>query len=371
MIFILLIPALLIFSAGCSRQQMVTYEVENFELIRTVAVDKVDGQIKLTASTGVGLEDEPGKIYYAFGSSIAEAMENLRRSYTIGEAFFAYTEHIVIGSEAVDCLETVLDVVARSIDLRLGINIYIVQSGTAEELVTLCQGSETTLSDMLTSVVREVSRIGRGYIYTCGDVMSSLAKYGYALITVIAPSQSEEVWEGAPEYDVQTLGFAVVSEGKILGCTDEGATTGVLILNDLPCMQTIALGDVTVQVTDIDCKISSDDFQTINVAVTAQAGVIEDSGGVSLTDEQVRSELERALGTKLLQQVRCSLLLSQQYGVDFCAIGPALEKHSPTKFRDIDWQEHFENAVFNISIRANIQRTYDVSDTLELKGDNR
>ena len=362
---------MIIVMSGCERREMVTLEVENFELIRTVAVDKQDGQIKLTASTGIGLEDEEGKIYSTSGASIAEALENLRRSYTRGEAFFAYTEHIIIGKDAYDCLETVMDLVARSIDMRLGINLYVVENGSAEDLVNVCQGKQTTISDMLTSVVREVSRVSRGYVYTCGDVMSSLSSRGYALITAISAAESEDKSEQAPEYDVLPVGFAVVKDGKIVGFTNEAATAGAIILNNINSMQTMSLGGVTVQVTDIKSKISSDDFKTIKVDVTADAGIIEDAGELILTDDMVRDELEKKLATKLLEQVKQGLIMSRQYNADFCGVGKSLEMCHPTKFRSIDWDVYFPDAQFDISIKANIQRTYDVSNPVELKGEEK
>ena len=363
------IVAVMFTLTGCERSEMLTREVENFELIRTMAVDKENGQIKLTASTGIGIDNQPGKIYTTTGATVAEAMENLRRSYTRSEAFFAYTEHILIGQDAYDCLSTVLDLVSRSIDLRMDANIYIVRNSSAQELIQNCQGEQTTASDMLTSVVREVTRVNRGYVYTCLDVISNLATDGCALITSIQTSESKEKSDSAPEYDVLPVGFAIVKEDEVVGFTDQAATAGTVMLNNISNMQTFSLGDITVQVTQTHTKITSDDFKNIKVQVTAHAGVIEASGQVQLTDDSVREQLERKLATKLLQQIKQSLITAQQHGTDFCSIGNALEMQHPTAYRQIDWQQYFTQAKFDITIKANIQRTYDVYDPVQLKGE--
>ena len=64
------------------------------------------------------------------------------------------------------------------------------------------------------------------------------------------------------------------------------------------------------------------------------------------------------------------MLFRSELGADYCDIASRLEMAHPTRFRELDWEKTFEEMKFDISVTAEIQRTYDAMDPVELEGDN-
>ena len=78
-ILLALLPVLLLLS-GCGDRRTAIRDVRDLELISTLGVDKRDGQIVVTASTGTDVGEKPAKVFTAAGESLALAVEHLRFS---------------------------------------------------------------------------------------------------------------------------------------------------------------------------------------------------------------------------------------------------------------------------------------------------
>ena len=128
-------------------------EPDDYILIQAIGIDWTDGQIAVTASTGTGLDGEEPKIFEAKNATLSQAVNDIKYGYLKEEAFFSHTSQIVIGENAAARgIEEYLDYTARNINMRLSSNIYIVQGGTAGELIKEADGGSISATDMLAAV---------------------------------------------------------------------------------------------------------------------------------------------------------------------------------------------------------------------------
>lgn len=366
-ILLALLPVLLLLS-GCGDRRTAIRDVRDLELISTLGVDKRDGQIVVTASTGTDVGEKPAKVFTAAGESLALAVEHLRRSYTKGEAFFAYTEHVLIGPDAWDVLPAALDLVTRSTDMRLGVNLFLLTEGTAEDLMVNCQCDSTGVSDMLAAVAREAPRFGMGHVFTCGDVLSALAQRGCALVQTVRQAPAEELSEGAPKASVETGGFAVLKDGRVAGIATREETAGMMLLMNLSENQTVALDGVTVELTEATARFDARASGEIAVEVAAAATVVENAAGIAVSDPDSRALLERKIDLLLLGQIKSALSRAESLEADVCDIGRSLAMAHPLGFAGQPAVRDVPGAAYSLRVTAAITRTYDVADPVPLTG---
>jgi len=137
-LFIAIALSLLPLCAGCGADSGTIYanyrELENIEIVQTLGLDRaVGGGYTVTVSAGAGGQDEKPLIISGKGGSIPAAMEQVQRSCDKEELFYAHTRYVLVGERAAaQGIGTLLDYIARSTQIRLDVQLFIVRGGTAE-----------------------------------------------------------------------------------------------------------------------------------------------------------------------------------------------------------------------------------------------
>ncbi len=370
--------------SGCSRLTIYSNykEPDNIVVIRTIGIDYDNGKVSVTCCTGMGLDGEEPMTFTARGETLAEAVADMKNGYMRQEPIFSHTEHIIIGSEAADRgIGSVLDYVARDVQMRMSTNIFILKDGTAEEAITKCTGKTSSASDMLTSIKAEAPEAGEGYVFTGEDIMSALAGKGCALIQAVSLVDSPEL--SSENEEAKALvpdGFAVMREGYPASYTNEMQTVGILyLIGEMKSMMMDVKDSeentVTLLMTREKMKFKplERDGTTVGADISCDITLnVEEVGGpVQLYSDEERRILEKRCGELVLSQITAAIELSKSMNIDFCGIGKKVEQNSPYLFREIGerWETDYTDMEIGVTVHSKIERTYDIGDNVNLTGD--
>lgn len=353
-------------------------EPDDYILIQAIGIDWTDGQIAVTASTGTGLDGEEPKIFEAKNATLSQAVNDIKYGYLKEEAFFSHTSQIVIGEDAAARgIEEYLDYTARNINMRLSSNIYIVQGGTAGELIKEADGGSISATDMLAAVNDKAEYMMLGEASNCENIIEQLEKDGYGLITAVKKIRPMEV-SGNEEAGITALGYALIQNGRLTRFIDEYEASGAAIARGEVKSGEISVAmdggyKVTVRITEVDVseKAEYDDCTEITERVDIKFNVEGASGTLDLTDGNVRREIAEKAEREIQGRVSKAIEEAQKAGTDYCRIGENIYLRHPYKFRStyLNWNEIFPECAIKTEVSAVIERTYDVADSPELQGD--
>lgn len=352
-------------------------EPDDYILIQAIGIDWTDGEIVVTASTGTGLDGEEPKIFEAKNATLSQAVNDIKYGYLKEEAFFSHTSQIVIGEDAAARgIEEYLDYTARNINMRLSSNIYIVQGGTAGELIKEADGGSISATDMLVAVNDKAEYMMLGRASNCENVIEQLEKDGYGLITAVKKIQPMEVF-GEEEAGITASGYALIQNGKLTRFIDEYEATGAAIARgEVKSGEISVIMDggykVTVRITEVDVSERAEyNGGNITAEINMKLNVEGASGAIDLTDENVRREIAEKAEREIQDRVSTAIAEAQKAGADYCRIGERAYLRHPYKFRStyLNWNEIFPECTIKTEVSAVIERTYDVADSPELQGD--
>ena len=135
-----LVLAALLTLSGCSQTDTIYANfraVEDLQLVQTFGFDWEDGEITVTVSSGEETDKLPSSLLSASAPDIPQAIEKLQDWSAREDLFFAHIRYVLVGEEAArHGLETLLDWFERGIQTRLDLPIFVVEGGTARELIS-------------------------------------------------------------------------------------------------------------------------------------------------------------------------------------------------------------------------------------------
>lgn len=364
---------------SCSRETIYSQQKEpdDYILIQAIGIDWIDEQIVVTASTGTGLDGEEPKIFEAKNATLSQAINDIKYGYLKEEAFFSHTSQIVIGEAAAKRgIEEYFDYTARNINMRLSSNIYIVQDGTAAELIKEADGGGISATDMLTAVNDKSEYMMLGKVSNCENTIEKLEEYKYGLITAVKKIQPMEVF-GKEKAGITAAGYALIEKGKLTRFIDEYEATGVAIVRGEVKSGEISVTmdsgyKVAVRITEVDVseQVKNEGDTEITVIIDMKFNVEGTTGALDLTDYNVRQEITEKAEMEIQDRVDKAIKEAQKAGEDYCQIGEHIYLWHPYKFKNtyLNWNEIFPESVIKVKVSAIIERTYDVADSPELQG---
>ena len=356
------------------------HEPEDFILIRTIGLDRSDGLVTVTASTGTGLDKEPPSVFTASAKTLAEAISNIRYGHLHAEAYFSHISQIVLGEEAAkQGIEEYLDYFARNINMRLASNIYVGKGDTAAGLIEKANGGDVSETDMLTSIDEKAIYVLMGNASTCTDVLSGLTQRKTALITAIEPGKSMEI-TNEDAFGIYPKGYALIKDGKLTDYIDEYTSSGIgMIKNEItsgPLTVTAEDGTpITLNMTSLKTNISGsyseETIERVNINVKASFNVESMSGGGKLSSEKERDKIETLASEELYNRIASAIVYARNEKTDVLGLSDALAVKNPYKFRKTEdrWEEVFPSVTVTVNVTSRLQRTYDILDTPNIQGE--
>ena len=131
--FLIIIPVLLSMT-GCSSVYTNYREIQQLLVVQTMGLDQEEGSITVSLAAAAEASGSGPRRMSAKGGTVSTAID---RAYDLSyedEIFFSHVNHILIGEEAAENdMDSFLDYLCQSPELRIDIPLYIVRDGTAKQ----------------------------------------------------------------------------------------------------------------------------------------------------------------------------------------------------------------------------------------------
>ena len=193
--------------SGCTLSIYNSYrDIESLEVVQALGLDAAGGGgVLLSVATGADASGrEPVRLTQE-AESLDGAMRGMEQLTGRGRLFFSGTGAIVLGAPAAAESARWLDAIARSKELRLDTELYVLRSGEAAGLLTSDDAPEDVFAS-LNALAERVRSDGPAPVPTCSDVSRSLISSGAALAAAI------DVAEGADgRLTPVPAGFAILT----------------------------------------------------------------------------------------------------------------------------------------------------------------
>lgn len=379
-LLIIYIVVLSLTLSGCTSIYNNYKEIEELLVIQTMGLDRQGGGVLLSLASSAGGSMEPRRLS-AGGESITTAMERIYNYSYEEQLFLSHIGQLLIGEEAAEAgIGDYLAYISRTPAMRLDMPMFIVRDGRAEDAVMQVGDGKRGISEVLESVEISSRRRGDSGIYTAGDVLRDLMRWGSALICAVECTDSSEstqagASEDAPRLTAAAQGFAVIREGKLCRyLTREQAIAVGFLRND------VGISDVQVNdmhgglvVLEIDSGKSSvrprwagpGELKGLEVQIEVRASVIEISGGSELDKAEYTDHLTAGLERLISGYVTETLQASKELKADFLGLASAVEKHSPENFRLLSrsFPELLPELELTVSVSGSLRHTNDMKDS--------
>ena len=343
---------------GCTLSVYNNYrDVGSLLVVQALGIDSRPGGVTLSAATGADASGREPVRLKASAGTLEAALEAIEAKSGAGRAFFAGTGAIVLGPAAAGEAARWLDAVARSKDLRLDTELYVIKNTEAAALLT----GEDAPEDVFAALDALDTRLrtgGPAPAPTCADAARSLLESGAALAAAI------ELLDGEPV----GAGFAVLGPDSLAGWLTGGAALGAGLF----------LGGPGTGVIELDCgaavELAGADIglepvwdggapASLRVNVSVRAGVIEAPAGLALDSAGGRGLVEGELAGAVEEWVGSALGESVALGADFLGLGRELQTRYPGRFDAALWPEALSRLDCEVEVTAKILnvREYPVS----------
>ena len=273
-------------------------------------------------------------------------MRELEALSGAGSLLFSGTGAIVLGESAAAQSGRWLDAVARSDQLRLDTELFVLRGDEAAGLIAGPDAPEDVFA-ALNALSRRMSEDGPASAATCTAVSRQLIEQGAALTAAV------ELEEGADgKLTPVPAGLAVLSSGgRTLYLTD-GAAAGAGLFLDGPGTAVLELGGgVTAELAGADIELEpvwdGEGLARLCLSVSISASVIEAPPGTNLAAPGAWEALERELAETARAWTVSALEASRESGLDFLGLERELERRFPRRAASLgrDWPDSMEFSV--------------------------
>ena len=368
----LLLPLLLL--AGCSKNLVCVNagEVEDFEIVQTVGVDRENGLILLTAATGGGASGEVS-VMQSRGGTIRRAMQLMQDRTEKKYLFFGETRSFLIGEDAAgEDISVYLETVERGVDMRLDTKVYIVRGSTAAEAIAAASEQGQSVNERLSAIEEDVRLVSESYVYDCGETAESLAENGSAVVAALELAERGELLEQERELTLRVPGYALIREGTLRGfVTGEEARGLTLLCNkgkiDIVEVPDGAGGLASVELTGAACRYDASfgtaGLESVRVCLELRGSVAGMETPLDLYDPSVIAALESSFARVEGARAQAALDRMRLEKQDVVGAGSAIRRAHPILFRRYcagDWPQALFTAPWTLEVRAVLERTYDL-----------
>ena len=354
-------------------------EIDQLELVETVGIDAAGKLTTVTASTGT-FSGEPVLLKNT-AVTVSRAVREMQNYTDRQYIFYGHAAHILIGEAgARQNLSRYLDYIERDSEVRLDAKLYIVQGGTAEDAITAVSNESETAGELLGSLDRDVQLLSESYVFSCGEVSRMLAKRGCALVSAVMLENVDNILDSENSTTIQSTGYAVIQDEKLNCFLDTDLSRGVNLLIDRTGSDVVEAPDgagnwFAARLTGSETKytpVYEDGALTrVKVDVTLHCNLDELQTPLDIYDETVIRKLEEGVSAVEAWRVREILNRMQSLNCDFCDLQTRVRRAAAWRFdrmRD-SWESIFPTLEFEVSVKTNLERTYDVG--LSPLGDGR
>ena len=310
-----------VFLCGCGGIYENYREVEQLSVIQTIGLDSIPGGVRLSLAGTDG-----NSLLTGTGETVEKALEQIRRLSFEEDLFIRRAEYILLGETAAkEHLTDFLSYICRSADMRIDTPVFVVKSGTAEELMRLAGDGEKGISAILQGTKQYISGRGDCLLSTVLDLSRRLLESGSGLICALELTKpSDET--GDDRSTAAVSGCGIIKDGRLADYMDTYTAVGALFLMNKSGICTLSLPDLrggtaVLEIsggrTEIKPICSSDAALTgLDIRTSVEASVTEIRGGGSLDSKAYLRHLTNRLEQDISDRINAVLRLSAENGAD-------------------------------------------------------
>lgn len=348
----LLLAAGFLLLSGCTLSIYNNYrDIESLRIVRVLGIDLTENGVLLSAATGEDASERSPLRLTGEGETLAEAMRSLEDSTDSGSLFLSGAGAIVLGADAAGDISRWLDAIARSRELRLDTELFVLRRGAAAELIAGEDAPEDVFSalDALSMRLRET---GGAPSPNCARVSQALTASGAALAAAI---ELEEGPEG--KYTPVPAGYAALTRGGFAGWLDGDAALGAGLFLGGVGMETLTLpGGMVAELAGVELKLvplwrEDGSLARLDIELDVRGSIIEAPPGCSLASREDWDALGEALAGEVCAWVEAALEESRSLGADILGLGERLSSRWPLRFAALSgrWEATLRSLDFGVS----------------------
>ena len=350
-------------------------EIDQLELIRALGLDRRDGLITATASTGPIGEEEP-MVITCSAATVTRALRQMQDHTSRRYIFFGHTRHLLLGEDAArQGVDLYLEHVERSVEMRLNTLLYVVCGGTAEELISAAGKEGEGVVALLDSLEKDVQLMSESHVFTCGEVAEMLAERGCGLAAAVSLVRQEDVPVGGKPVSVRAEGYAVLKDRRLAGYLDGELARGANLLMEETGEDVLEVPDGMGGWAALRLKGSKASYapefrdgelRSLRIRVELRCGLEDVQDPLDLYDGDAVLLLEREAETLELGRVCRVLELSREMEADFCGLGDRVRRKAPWRFSRMTgtWEACFPTLPIEVTVACRLTGTYDAGESL-------
>lgn len=425
-ISILIIISSLLSLSECGGIHTNYREIQQLLVVQTMGLDREEGSIRVSMAAAAEASGSGPRRMSAAGGTVSTA---IRRAYELSyeeEIFFSHVNHILVGEAAAqEDMDSFLDYLCQSPELRIDIPLYIVREGTAEQAVMEVGDGSRGISEVMQAVREVFATASNSRVFTVADTISSLERYGSALVCAIrcepgsesTPPQGgssgeteesaqgeeqgqsgENMQQGQSEEEARQAqktgeggsqqsqkeadtplmagmaGYGIIRDGQLCKYLEPELAVAVGLMTGSVPISSIAVEDMdgrpcSLEVYDGSAQLNPvwagpGELKGLELQVEVTASVMESGPSQSSGTEEYINYLTGQLESAVSEQLSSLLQSSMQLKADFLGLAGKVERSSPENFRlmEQDFTEVLPSLELQISVSGRLSHTNDIKE---------
>lgn len=425
-ISILIIISSLLSLSGCGGIHTNYREIQQLMVVQTMGLDREEGSVRVSMAAAAEASGNGPRRMSATGGTVSTA---IRRAYELSyeeEIFFSHVNHILVGEAAAqEDMDSFLDYLCQSPELRIDIPLYIVREGTAEQAVMEVGDGSRGISEVMQAVREVFATASNSRVFTVADTISSLERYGSALVCAIRcepgsestppqggssgeteesaqgeeqgqsgenmqqgqseeeARQAQETGEGGSqqsqkEADTPLMagmaGYGVIRDGKLCKYLEPELSVAVGLMTGGVPISFIAVEDMdgrpcSLEVYDGSAQLNPvwagpGELKGLELQVEVTASVMESGSSRAEGTEEYINYLTGQLESAVSEQLSSLLQSSMQLKADFLGLAGRVERSSPENYRlmEQDFAQVLPSLELQISVSGRLSHTNDIKE---------
>ena len=368
-------------------------EIEQFDVFRIFGVDQSADDPTLVEATFLvenilqqsgGSKDGGGggaKVYTiksSTASTIFEAQRTLK-AHSDKKEFFGYVDFILIGEAAAkEDIGKYFDFIVRGHEFRLSPKVFIIQGSSVKDFIEQASSESVYIADRLENLEFDISDLSNTQEVRTIDVFSMLNNDQIATVIPVLKLKDfeDEVLIGGqqPQKDIETHGYAVIKDFKLVGYFDETLARGHNFLFNEVHSAPISVKDYTGeyvalevlhQTLKVQAHFKGDTLEGVTYVSEVFSNITEQHSKADIYSryslEQLAAEQSKVLQTEMEQMIQKS---QEEFGIDCIHLAERIRMSHPLKWQKIkdSWKEIFPTLKIEVQVQSDIRRSYDIHE---------
>ena len=355
-------------------------ETEHLLPVQTLGIDSAPTGTRLSVSCAAPGQGSGPDIISRDGRSILDAMDSLQDYSAAGQLYYSHAQYVVLGEDYARAgIGEALDFLARDGRMRMGLLLFVARESTSQTLVTGPGEGSYDITGALASVHRDTRDQGTSPAFTARETIRRLSEGGAALVCAVSAKETEgSVFLSEAGKTAVADGYAIIKNARLLDYLDtELAAAASLLLGHsgtaAPVLKLPQGGEVSLRMDSSKAKITphwnpDGTLASIHVHARLEASLAEvRSRRQKITDKSTTEALEKALEELTKKRLEELLDTSKRLDADFLDLMAHL-RQDKAEFADALPEDWLKNAVFSISVEAEIKDAGDMGDMMNSDG---